>query len=464
MRRRAAVLAWLAGLLTGGLIASGATPVLARPAPVDPERAAAPRVTVTARLSPPVVTIGEPSSMVATATPVRTGRTFTLQQAVDGSWRTIATAAGDASGRAVLPLDTGAVGSRELRVIAERSGALPRRASTSTTLRIYPPASCRPTTRLVDPAPAPAATCLAARLDRWRAAGLMGVGQQLNVSNADYLAPLAALGGRRVSLVGFDLEELAAGQTYGFPQPPLDALVGLAQQGTVLSASWHMVNPHTGGRFDDRAWHDLTALLDSSSTEYTRFWADVDAKLALLRSFQDAGVAVVLRPFHEANGGWFWWGKPDPAAYKRLWSMLQQRAWDAGVHNIVWAYSFAATTWSGIREPETLLPTGRVDLAGIDSYDPEGTSADARDRLDLSGYAAVARLAPRMAITEVGPERSADGAWDPALVSRTARGLSTRPAWAMTWFDDDAGKKQLASLTGGLRWLDSCPTALCSLR
>lgn len=461
MRPRAAVLAWLAGLLAGGLIASGATPVSARPAPF--ERVTTTVTTVTIRLSPPIVTVGEPSSVVALVTPVRAGRSLTLQRVVDGAWQPVATATSDTSGRAVVPLDTSVGGPQVLRLVADAAGALPRTASTTATLQVYPPESCRPRIALVDPAPAPAALCLAARLDRWRAAGLMGVGQQLNVSNRDYLAPLTALGGRPVSVVGFDLEELAAGETYQFPEPPLDTLAALAHQGVVLSASWHTVNPHTTNPAWDRSWTSLDALLSTTSPEGTRFWADFDTKLELLRRFQDAGVAVVLRPFHEANGGWFWWGKPDPVAYKKLWAMMQQRAWDAGVHNVVWAYSFAARSWSGIRAPETLIPA-RVDLAGIDSYDPEGPKADPQDRLDLTGYTAVARRVKRMALTEVGPEQSATGAWNPAVVSRAAKAVSPPPLWAMMWFDDAAGKKQIGSLTGGVRWLSSCVTGLCYLR
>ena len=455
-------MALLAGLLTGGSIMSGATPASARPVPLERAHTRA-GTTMTVRLAPPVVTVGEPSALVAQATPVRAGRTFTVQRQVGTTWMVVDAVTGNARGRAVVPLDTTSAGPQVLRVIAEATSDLPRTVSAQVALKVYTTASCTPKIALVDPGADAAARCLAARLDRWRAAGLMGVGQQLNVSTLDYLAPLTALAPRRVSVVGFDLEELAAGETYQFPNPPLDTLVALAQQGAVLSASWHTVNPHTARPAWDRSWTSLDALLSTTSPEGASFWADFDAKLALLQRFQEAGVAVVLRPLHEANGGWFWWGKPDPATYKRLWAMMQRRAWDLGVHNIVWAYSFAAQTWSGIRAPERLLPA-KVDIAGVDSYDPEGASADPRDRLDLTGYAAVAQKVARMALTEVGPEKSATGAWNPATISRAAKPLAPKPAWAMLWFDDTAGRKQIASLAGGRTWLDSCPNALCYLR
>jgi hypothetical protein len=443
----------MTGLLAGGLIASGATPAHARPH-VSAERAG----TASAlRLAPPLVTVGEPSSLVVRLGDGPTGRRVTVERRAGTTWDQVGTTTANAAGRAVLPLDTTALGSQVLRV-AGRSAA-------PVTLEVTAPEDCRPRLALVDRAPTPAARCLAARLDRWKAAGLMGVGQQLNVSSVDYLAPLEALGGRRVSVVGFDLEELARTGEYEFPflDRALADLASLADRGVVLSASWHATNPHTGGSYADRGWHSLPALLDPTTAEHERFWADFDAKLALLRSLQDAGAAVVFRPFHEANGGWFWWGRPDRATYRTLWAEMQQRAWAAGVHNVVWAYSFAARTWSGIGAPQKLVPA-RVDLAGLDSYDPEGSPADARDRLAVTGYAAVAKKVSRMALTEVGPEKSADGAWNPAVVSRVARGLAANPLWAMLWFDDAAGRKQLSSLTGGTTWLESCPNAYCYLR
>ena len=245
-----------------------------------------------------------------------------------------------------------------------------------------------------------------------------------------------------------------------FPDPPLPRLVALAQSGAVLSASWHPANPHTGGSYSDRGWHDLGALLDESTPEYAQFWADYAAALELLRRFQDAGVAVVFRPLHEANGNWFWWGHPDPATYRAVWALMQQRARTAGLHNVVWAYSFNAVTGDNTTDPVRLLPS-KVDLAGLDSYDDEASYP--RDELPVAGYDAVAARVHRTAITEAGPYNSSDGSWDPAVISRTARTLSTPPAWSMLWFDDGTGKKQLASLRRGPAWLASCRGGFCDV-
>jgi hypothetical protein len=441
-------------LLAGGLIASGATSV-ARPHKP-------PKATLTARVAPGTVPVGEPATLDVRLRPATRGVRLVVQRRAGDRWVTTARPRTDAEGTARLRLSTAVPGEQRFRVL--RTSARRDRRATSPVVRLNVSASaprCTPRPALVDPQAGPAARCLAARLDRWRAAGAMGVGQQLNVSTSTYADPLTVLGARRVRVVGFDLEELAASRGYGFPVAPVDALIAQARAGAVLSMSWHPANPGTGGAYDDRGWHDLGALVDHpESAAYQSFWAAYAERLSLLQQLDAAGVAVVFRPLHEANGDWFWWGHPDPALYRKLWSLLQQRAWAAGVHNVLWAYSFNAVTGDHIGDPVRLLPA-KVDLAGMDSYDDE-SSAPA-DELPVGGYDAVAAKVKRMAITETGPHDSPDGAWDPAVISRTARTLATPPLWSMLWFDDGGGKKQIGSLKRGRTWLDSCRNGFCSV-
>ncbi len=239
-----------------------------------------------------------------------------------------------------------------------------------------PSRSCRATPRLVDRQATAEATCLARQLDDWSARGRYGLGQQLNVSSADYLRPIAKLGQRRPALVGFDFDELVAGQAYGFATPPLDSLMKLAQRGAVLTASWHTPNPRTGGSSSDRSWQRVEQLLQPGSPAYRRFWAGYDDVLDLLRRLQSgdggrfAPAAVLFRPLHEANGDWFWWAQGvEPAVYRDLYAALQARAAEAGVHNVVWGWSANVRDGDHISDPLPLVPD-RLDLVGIDVYEP----------------------------------------------------------------------------------------------
>ncbi|WP_343910080.1 glycosyl hydrolase [Nocardioides aquiterrae] len=455
----------LAGLLTGGLFASGATPAFARPEHLarTAERGV---TTVTARLAPPVVTAGEPAALVAQLSPAQQGRPVTVERYVGGAWAPLLDGTANAAGRAVVPLDTTQPGTQRLRVVAEAWNGGPASApSRAVTLTVTTPDQCTPRTPLADPDADLAARCLAARLDRWKGAGLMGVGQQLNMSSAAYTAPLAALGSRRVPVVGFDLWELGKTRTYEFPffDQALADLVAMAQGGAVLTASWHAPNPHTGREYNDRSWHSFGALLDSATPEAQAFWAGYDEQLAVLAALQAEGVAIVFRPFHEVNGDWFWWGRPNAAAFTKVYHQLQERAWAAGVHNVLWGYSFAAANRPGIVAPEKLLPA-RVDVAGIDSYYPSTGSHRGGQAPSMAGYAAVAKRVPRMAFTEIGPSADKKQSWKPSVITATAKAQPRRPLWALLWVDDASGYKQISSLNGGLSWLDSCPFGFCPVR
>lgn len=336
---------------------------------------------------------------------------------------------------------------------------------------VEPPRDCRPRTDPVDPEAGPAAQCLAETLDTWQQQGVTAVGQQVNISNDSWDQPLRALRPDRPAVVGFDLDELVDAARRG--QDWTEDLALLAKRGAVLTASWHARNPWTGGDSFDRSGSDrLAELLDPATPAAQRFDAAWAEALDLLAELQAQGAAVLVRPLHEAGGGWFWWGRPDPATYRALFAHLQQQAADAGVHDLLWAYGAAVKTYDGIDDPMSLLPD-RIDLAGLDTYDCESVHPDcggrsaadlAVDEVDLTGYAELAAAAPRVALTEVGPAHSPDGDWDPAVITRTLQQKGLPAAYALLWFDDDFGRKQVASLRGGKAWLAGCPDGLCPTR
>ncbi len=196
---------WLAGLLTGGLIVSGATPAFARPEP--PPRGG---TTLTARLAPPVVTAGEPAALVAQLTPAQQGRPVVVERLLENTWTGVAEGSVNGTGRSVVRLDTSVAGTQVLRVVAEEWNGKAVVISPRVTLSVLTMSSCTPKVPLVDPDATTPARCLAKRLDRWKAAGLMGVGQQLNMSNQGYLDPLNAA--RRPPGAGDRLRPLGARQ------------------------------------------------------------------------------------------------------------------------------------------------------------------------------------------------------------------------------------------------------------
>lgn len=334
-----------------------------------------------------------------------------------------------------------------------------------------------PLTPPVDDEADEAATCLLGQFDEWADAAVMALGQQVNLNNDEWTRPLTELAPGDVPIVGFDFQELGVAAAAGQDRVP--DLIQLAEQGHVLIASWHADNPWTGGSFDDLTDADKIDELidpDGASPAYAAFWAHWDEVIASIQRFSEAGVPIVLRPLHEANGQWFWWAHHDPSVFKELWTQMRTRVEDAGLHNVLWHFAAAPVTYDGIMDPLELLP--EVDFAGLDTYDCEqpGTRAErlecggpndySDDLVDLTSYAELEGAVSRMSLSEVGPQFSFDGSWDPSIVTTTLVDQGFQPVYAMFWFDDQrSGRppmfKQLASLQGGPELLASCSGALC---
>ncbi len=318
---------------------------------------------------------------------------------------------------------------------------------------------CTPSIPPVDPQATQPAGCVAATLDDWKTQNVMGVGQQVDVQEPDRMRePLDALGPLHAAVVGFDFDELLNAQEF-FHNDPVPYLSDLSRQGRILTATWHVGNPMTGGDFRDRSWTSIEELLDPESDASKVFWGEYDQVLDQMLRFQDEDVALIFKPFHEASGNWFWWSAPDPKTYKRLFAELQRRAAAAGVHNLLWGYAANPQRFETDGDPVALLPDA-VDLVGIDVYDEAGASS-----LTVTSYSELQAVAPRMALTEVGPRDSTTGEWDPNVITDTLRAENLYASYAMLWRDDPApgNRYQISSMTHGLPWLASCPDGLCSL-
>ena len=261
-------------------------------------------------------------------------------------------------------------------------------------------------------------------LSALRAEGGFIAGTQVNeyeVSIAcDSMDRLVAMTGEEQAVLGL---ELMFAQSYPHYE---DALIAHArahaERGGVVTLAWHQRNPLRvcpRGEFYDcsktpMSAAALTRMLTPGTPEHGLWLADVDAAAATLRRFQEAGIIVLFRPYHEMNGGWFWWGDKD--AYPQLWDALFDAMENRhGLENIIWV-------WSGdraIRNARRYWPEKHPpDATGTDVYE---NRADAREY--YAGARAAAKLAPGLpfGFTEVGRAPS----------DRVLR--RTRPAWVLIW-------------------------------
>ena len=147
--------------------------------------------------------------------------------------------------------------------------------------------------------------------------------------------------------------------------------------GGVVSMMWHWNAPDdlintTGhewwrGFYSDATTFNLpAALANPTGDKYQKIIRDIDAIAVELKKFQDAGVPVIWRPLHEAQGTWFWWGAHGPDAFKQLWNLTYDRLTNHhGLHNLIWEFTSSAADGNFLN---WYPGDDVVDMIGLDIY------------------------------------------------------------------------------------------------
>ena len=220
--------------------------------------------------------------------------------------------------------------------------------------------------------------------------------------------------GRRPAIMGTDLMDASPSRVErGARCEAVRQAIEAHRRGQIVTVSWHWNAPtdlldgqmveHEGKRVEAKWWSgfytfatsfDLAAALaDPAGERHRLIIRDIDAIAKELAELRDAGVPVLWRPLHEAEGGWFWWGAKGPAPFKKLWRLLYERlAVHHGLDNLLWVYS------SGT-DPAWYPGDDVVDIVGIDAY-----PADIRDSLDATWETLLEQYGSRklLALTEFG--------------------------------------------------------------
>jgi mannan endo-1,4-beta-mannosidase len=230
-------------------------------------------------------------------------------------------------------------------------------------------------------------------------------------------------GGHFPALFGMDFGFDSPGTWDGinFRQKIVDDAIEKYHEGYIVVLMWHAVRPieqepvkfstSIEGKLTDQQWHDLV----TPGTEINERWkSQVDVIAWYLTQLRDAHVPVLWRPYHEMNGGWFWWGKkPGPDGYKKLYRMLFNRLVNFHkLNNLIWIYGANEVT-PGVDPYGTYYPGDDVvDILATDIYH-SGFAKEQYDQL-----LALAKDKP-IALAEVGAVPS------PEI-------LKEQPRW--TWF------------------------------
>jgi len=166
------------------------------------------------------------------------------------------------------------------------------------------------------------------------------------------------------------------------PKDLTERAIERAKRGQIVTMSWHWNAPidlinkklkDANGNEVDASWYksfytnattfDLKqALEDPASERYRLLLRDIDAIAIQLKKFADAGIPVLWRPLHEAEGGWFWWGAKGPKPFVQLWRLLFDRLTNVHhLHNLIWVFTVGSN-------PAWYPGDAYVDILGVDAY------------------------------------------------------------------------------------------------
>lgn len=136
------------------------------------------------------------------------------------------------------------------------------------------------------------------------------------------------------------------------------------QEGGIVSICWH--TGVEGAGYDEamKEEPDFEKLLDKNSEEHKKMIANWDKAAKALGDLQDVKVPVLWRPFHEFDGGWFWWSKGGSENAVKLWrEMYDYFTNEKGLNNLIWVLGYSGEVKDG-----WYVGDDYCDILGSDTY------------------------------------------------------------------------------------------------
>lgn len=253
--------------------------------------------------------------------------------------------------------------------------------------------------------------------------------------------------GKYPKVVGWEIGDVELGKAYNLDSVYFDDMSNYIrntyQRGGITTLSWHGNNIATGNNAWDCGQDTVVRSILPNGVHHREYlgWLDKVADFLLnLKDHDQKLIPVVLRPYHEHTGAWFWWGAKQcsPDEYKNLWRMTVdyfQKYHD--IHHVLYCYS-PSETENEAHFLERYPGDDYVDLVAFDCYVPgKGTSDDianykiamAKNIEIITGYAKKSGKIPT--IGETGLESVKDSTYFTEVVYPLVKGKEL--AWVLFW-------------------------------
>ncbi len=248
--------------------------------------------------------------------------------------------------------------------------------------------------------------------------------------------------GDHPALFGWDLGHLGDEENIdGVPFADMKKwAIAAYERGGINTFSWHMRNYAIGGS----SW-DIASCVDAclpGGEVHDTYLEKLDLAAQFFASLKTAEgelIPVIFRPFHEMNGGWFWWGSNSctPEKYKEIFRFtIDYLRSEKQLHQLIIVYS--TDLFSSVDEYLTFYPGDEyVDVLGFDDY--KGLNRKEETHKTLFMLETLDSLSTShgklMTISETGLETIPNEVWftDVVLSTLKANASTRKASWILFW-------------------------------
>ncbi|MGK2860640.1 MAG: glycoside hydrolase family 26 protein [Chitinophagaceae bacterium] len=213
-------------------------------------------------------------------------------------------------------------------------------------------------------------------------------------------------------------------------------------RGGINTYAWHYFNPVSKGSF---YWNDspveVVSKILPGGSHHDVFKNSLGQVASFAKSLVGADgklVPVIFRPFHEFDGGWFWWGAThcSPQQYKDLYKFTVTYLRDSlQVRNFLYAWSPDKNFNSQTQFLERYPGDEFVDLVGSDNYgDLNGSTAVGVASGKLKIVSDYAKSKNKIAaLTETGMQNLTKTDWYTETLLKVLQNQQLELAYVLVW-------------------------------
>ena len=251
------------------------------------------------------------------------------------------------------------------------------------------------------------------------------------------------------ALFGWELGGLELDHTHNLDSVPFETMQSLAvlghEMGGVNTFSWHPYAPVT----HESSW-DTNAIIVKhmipGGKNHEAFKRQLDKVATFFNSLKDKQgqqIPFIFRPWHEMDGGWFWWGSKQstPEEFKQLFAFtVNYLRVEKGLRQMLVAYS-PDRNFNSVETYLQWYPGDQyVDILGVDNYSDlkKGGSTEAAIRKLHIVIETANKKGKLSAFTETGLENVTQEDWYTSKLGKVLADpvIAKEISYVMVWRND----------------------------